>query len=459
MENSLKEILKEFRIENNKIVDLAISKLTNNAKVNELSKTIGELKSQIIGIFNMYKEKEEFKEKHFVVPNANAKKDYNFTFDMSDFPSLKIKEVKNLDTVGLQFDAENARIFGIPTVANTIDIQIVFFSIDDENLTEDIKVIPFIVNADPKDLWMNKPSDKEGRFPKEDNVTFVDTFLDKKIVIASKRGRSHAHEGTFRDDDFLMKSLPNDWAIIAVSDGAGSSQFARIGSKIACEKLVESFNNENLLNDLSEEVTHYFTNDSEEEKLKNKTTIINTLYRNIKQLHEALLKFADSEGFSLKDIHSTLIFTLVKKFSFGYVILSFGVGDCPINVIGKDNESVKLLNFLDVGEFGGGTRFITMPEIFGKPDVMAKRFGLNVFSDFSKLVLMTDGIYDPKFVVESKLENMESWKNFLRDLDGENEDGIKVDFDNQATIEEQLSHWMDFWSKGNHDDRTLAIIY
>lgn len=72
---------------------------------------------------------------------------------------------------------------------------------------------------------------------------------------------------------------------------------------------------------------------------------------------------------------------------------------------------------------------------------------------------MTDGIYDPKFVVESKLENLESWKNFLRDLDGENEENIKVDFVNDQNIEVQLSNWMDFWSKGNHDDRTLSVIY
>ena len=135
------------------------------------------------------------------------------------------------------------------------------------------------------------------------------------------------------------------------------------------------------------------------------------------------------------------------------------MGDCPINVINKDGSSVQLLNYLDVGESSGATRFITMPEIFKKQEDMIQRFGLNCFEDFSKLFLMTDGIYDPKFVVESKLENIESWKNFLRDLDGENEDEAKVDFDDDSDIENQLSQWMEFWSKGNHDDRTLAIIY
>lgn len=459
MENVLREVLKENRIETNKVVDSTIKKLLNNVKVSELSKSINDLKSRILEIFNMTKEIEEFKESHIVIPNANAKKEYAFTFDMARFPSIKIKGIKNLELVGLEFDTENVTIFGSPTIADQIDIQIEFFNKEDENLELNIKSIPFIVNADPKDLWLNKPSPENSRFPKEENLTYSSGFLDKKIVVASKRGRSHAHEGTFRDDDFLVRSLSNDWEVVAVADGAGSAKFARAGSKFATEYIIQSFDNDTFLQTLSSEVDSYFDDQSADDiKLKNKTFIINSLYKTVKQLNEALGDYATSEEINLKDLHTTLIFCLVKKFDFGYVILSFGVGDCPINVIGKDETDVKLLNILDVGEFSGGTRFITMSEIFSRPDI-ADRFGINCFPDFSKLILMTDGIYDPKFVVESKLENLESWKNFLRDLDGENEENIKVDFVNDQNIEVQLSDWMDFWSKGNHDDRTLAVIY
>ena len=117
------------------------------------------------------------------------------------------------------------------------------------------------------------------------------------------------------------------------------------------------------------------------------------------------------------------------------------------------------MNWLDVGEFGGGTRFITMPEIF-QSEKFSTRFGFKLVEDFSYLMLMTDGIYDPKFVVEANLEKIENWKNFLEDLKGENEDNCKVDFNKENTeIANQLSTWMDFWNPGNHDDRTLAIIY
>ncbi|WP_262147983.1 PP2C family serine/threonine-protein phosphatase [Chryseobacterium foetidum] len=485
MKSLLQDVLKENQIDSSKIVDITVEKLTDNAKIYELSKTIKDLKSQILQIFTMHKDREEFRESYITIPNANVKKEYNFKFDLSKHPSIVIKEIKNLDGVGLQFDAEKSCIHGTPANANTIEIQIVFFNKNDENLQEDIKTIPFIVNADPKDLWLNKPSPKDSRFPKEDQATFKSTFLDKKIVVASKRGRSHAHEGTFRDDDFLVKDLPGDWAIVAVADGAGSARFARAGSQFATDFIVKNFDDESLLNKLSDAVTVYFSNETKEnlneeneiinedsnnsenslnsnsagdEKIKSKSFIINSLYHNVKNLHSGLSQMATEEGATLKDFHTTLIFTLVKKFDFGYVILSFGVGDCPVNVLNRENSEVKLLNFLDVGESSGATRFITMPEIFGKPD-MAERFKINCFEDFSKLFLMTDGIYDPKFVVESKLENLETWKNFLRDLNGENEDKTKVDFVEDSDIENQLSAWMDFWSKGNHDDRTLAVIY
>ncbi len=117
------------------------------------------------------------------------------------------------------------------------------------------------------------------------------------------------------------------------------------------------------------------------------------------------------------------------------------------------------MNWIDVGEFGGGTRFITMPEIF-KNENFATRFGFKLVDDFSYLILMSDGIYDPKFVVEANLTKIKKWKELLADLDGKNEDKIKVELKpGNKEIANQFSAWMDFWSQGNHDDRTLAIVF
>lgn len=459
MEKFIKNLLEIHQISSSKITDKVISRLINSAKVEELYKTILSYNQDIMNIFSRYKESEEFKEFHLVIPNANAKAEYSFQFDISNFPNIKIKEIRNLEELGLSYDNETFILSGKPLLATQTELQIVFYNEKDETQSEEIKTIHFVVNADPKDLWKNIPSSKDIKYWKDDDDVYSDDFLDKKIVIASKRGRSHAHEGTTRDDHFFTQKLYDNWEIIAVADGAGSAKFARKGSELACVKICEKFNNETILSNLNALLLEFYTEDKQEVEIKSK--IFNILYREVLSLHNDLKEFATQEEILLKDLNTTLIFALMKKFDFGYVILSFGVGDCPICIVNEGVSEVKLLNKLDVGEYGGGTRFITMPEIFTNEGSfpISQRFGIHKFQDFLKLFLMTDGIYDPKFIVENKLEDLDAWKNFLSDLNGENEDIAKVDFTNETEVKFQLLKWMDFWSKGNHDDRTLAIIY
>ena len=82
-------------------------------------------------------------------------------------------------------------------------------------------------------------------------------------------------------------------------------------------------------------------------------------------------------------------------------------------------------------------------------------------TDFSYFVLMTDGIYDPKFEVEANLDKIERWKRFFEDLDLEDKNGEVLPGMRRGNegIRDRLSAWMDFWSPGNHDDRTLAILF
>ncbi|WP_347219688.1 PP2C family serine/threonine-protein phosphatase [Chryseobacterium sp.] len=403
----------------------------------------------------IYKDKEEFKEIHWILPHAHSGKFYEFRFEMDDFPNIRIKNIGNLEETGLTF--EHNQISGTPMANNLYHLDIEFFHTEDKDNT-DIKRVQLLVNIDPKDLWKNIPSDRNANFYKEDEVSFQGIFSDRKIVVASKRGRSHAHEGKFREDDFAVTELPSGWNIVSVSDGAGSATMAREGSRLATVSVNEFFSSPEILNEIENNIRIiYASESSDKEQGESRGNVIRCLYEGVLYVHHALEKTALENNFSINDLHATLIFTLVKKFSFGYVIMSFGVGDCPINLINADFSKVELLNTMDVGEFSGGTRFMTMKEIFN--DHIVSRFRISCVKDFSYLVLMTDGIYDPKFLTENKLEDIESWKIFFKDLNGVNDDLAKVDFINDTEITHQLLHWTDFWSRGNHDDRTLAIIY
>ncbi|MGE6353274.1 PP2C family serine/threonine-protein phosphatase [Flavobacterium sp. NPDC079362] len=399
------------------------------------------------------------------IPNGTVNKKYlaKIDFDTLGWNDFTSFEIKGLENTGLEFN-ENNELTGIPEISGDLKIQLLFrVEGEPEDSVLNEKTITLIINPDPKSLWKNIDSDKNDPFWKPDNVAVVDHFLDKNIVVASKRGRSHANNGSFREDDFAFKNFNEiGWSVLAVSDGAGSAKLSRKGSKIACDSVIQYFE-ENLNAEYLKEFDQVLV--AHHNKVTDETSkkISHFVYQNLSKAahfaHQKIEEFAVQTETELKNFHATLIFTLVKKYDFGYAILTFGIGDCPIGLLNKDLTEIKLMNWLDVGDFGGGTRFITMPEIF-QSDKFSTRFGFKLVDDFSYLMLMTDGIYDAKFVVEANLEKIEKWNDFLEDLKGNNEDRIKVDFDKENTeIAQQLSAWMDFWSPGNHDDRTLAIIY
>ncbi len=399
------------------------------------------------------------------IPNGTVNKKYEAKIDFNtlgwnDFISF---EIKGLENTGLEFN-QNDELTGIPIISGDLKITILFRvegEAEDAVLNE--KIITLIINPDPKSLWKNVESDQNDPFWKPDNEAVSAQFLDKKIVVASKRGRSHANKGSFREDDFVFKNFKEiGWSILAVSDGAGSASLSRKGSNLACNSVVQYFedhlNAENL-KEFDQVLIEHHHKVTDETSKKISHFVYDNLSKAAHFAHQKIEEFAIKNETDLKNFHATLIFTLVKKYDFGYAILTFGIGDCPIGLLNKDLTEIKLMNWLDVGDFGGGTRFITMPEIF-QSDKFSTRFGFKLVDDFSYLMLMTDGIYDPKFVVEVNLEKIDKWYEFLEDLKGKNDDGIKVDFDKENTeIAQQLSAWMDFWSPGNHDDRTLAIIY
>jgi len=409
---------------------------------------------------------EDIQQQHVSIPNGTVGKAYeaSLNFIKLGWDDIVDYKLEGLAELGLEYNEETEIIKGLPSQSGDVKLTLKFRlqqQPEDAEMIE--RKIALIINPDPKSLWKNIDSDTTDAHWKEDTVSVCSKIGDKTIVVASGRGRSHANAGSFREDDFAFKYFENTgWGIVAVSDGAGSAKLSRQGSKIACEAVINYFEKK-LTAELSTEFDAILlsykvdANETAQKKLSHFT--YNNLSKAAYSAYQKLVATATERETLLKDFHSTLIFTLFKKYDFGYAILSFGVGDCPIAVLNKDLTEVTLMNGLDVGEFGGGTRFITMPEIF-TDDKFSARFKFKLIEDFSYLIMMTDGIYDPKFVVEANLEKIEKWQQFLQDLQGKNEDNVQVIFDKtNESIAQQLLVWMNFWSAGNHDDRTLAIVF
>ncbi|MDR1084018.1 MAG: protein phosphatase 2C domain-containing protein [Deltaproteobacteria bacterium] len=338
---------------------------------------------------------------------------------------------------------------------------------------------------DPKNLWNKLDANFDEGYRNEDvDSKFQDIpSMGKIVVAASCRGRSHFHTGKPRDDYFDFKCDPESgWYIFTVADGAGSARFSRKGSEIACKTVIEElskylytdFNRPEILENLNQIYKKHHYNKtinineiSEDLPLCN--MISQVVYKVWKQINDEAEKKASSmpnDKISIRDFHTTLLFVALKKFDSFYFILSFQVGDGAIVAYNVDeNNGLRVLCTPDIGEYAGQTKFITMnEEIIKIYDKKSNSTNFTFVKDFDALILATDGIIDPFFPSEDDVQDPLRWKNFwtkiLKEGDDENP-GCPELFDDRASGDlkkETLLEWLNFWSKGNHDDRTILIV-
>lgn len=408
------------------------------------------------------------------LPNGSVKKDYSAAFTL---PLEKISgvELLGVDETGLRWelDKEGSRVIlsGKPQKSGDFTLRLRYSTLEGEPLSE--LTIPVAFNPDPREIWRNRPTDLSRiSYPKPDSASEyvkveagADGKARKDIIAASQRGRSHAHEGKPRDDHFkLFHSPDSDWYVIAVADGAGSARYSRRGSEIACETAVDYCRGRVADNKAFEETISLWQNDPQNSERRMAVThqVVDILYNGALKAYEAVKTEADNAaGTTIRDFATTLMFAVCKKFDFGWFIFTFWVGDGAMCLFDAEGKTAKLLGTPDEGEFSGQTRFLTMPEIFRDKDLVAKRMRMTIVPDFTALFLMTDGVSDPMFETDRNLNDYSKWELFyetlLKGFPDDEIGGVDLTDDNDDAAQELLG-WLDFWSPGNHDDRTIAIL-
>ncbi len=407
------------------------------------------------------------------LPNGTVKHDYSASFKL---PAEKISDIEldGIDELGLTFaisDEGECTLHGKPAAAGDFSLTLRYATIEGEEKSE-LK-IPIAFNPNPRDLWRNIPTDKNIKYYKPDEAkeyVKVEAAGDgsprKDIVAASQRGRSHAQEGKARDDHFKLLHCPDsDWYIMAVADGAGSAKYSRKGSEVACETAVDHCRSHLADNPAFEAAIQQYGRDTTNTEARSAVTrfVYDIVFKGAVKAHEALNRLASlDDNDKVKDFNTTLMFAICKKYDFGWFIASFWVGDGAMCLYDETNKTAKLLGVPDEGEFSGQTRFLTMPGIFREQDAAARRLRMAVVPDFTALFLMTDGVSDPMFETDRNLNDYARWEEFYHALQtGFPDDeigGVDLSDDNEEA-QSQLLRWLDFWSPGNHDDRTIAILY
>lgn len=381
----------------------------------------------------------------FKIQNFKINEEKNIKIDIESQEKISILDVELPPNLGLTFNKESSEIIGKPTAAGDFQISLTWSDVSGAKDTQNL--VLSVIN-DPKNLWKNIESDINDPYFKPDKDAFALETESHYICAGSIRGRSHAHVGSFRDDDFFIHSDDTkSWSILIVADGAGSAKSSRKGSLLACQHAGEYIRNkiETEYDDILKIIAEY---DSEKKERILRESFYYILGDAFKSAVEAIANEALMHGAASKEYATTLLVAVCFEFENKFFIASAMIGDGAIGVYNKTDKSVVLLGVADSGEFAGQTRFLDSSLI--SDGSFWNRINVGFYDNPTALILMTDGISDPIFETDNGLKNPDLWVKLWEELE-------PIANDLSDNKKEKLLEWMNFFSPGHHDDRTIAF--
>lgn len=382
-----------------------------------------------------------------VLANARAGTAFHCEVEISldNGEPAEIQDVIFPSPIGITFDKTDATLSGTPTASGDVDITVKWSC---PSHPEGASTVTFIVNPDPRTLWKDIDPPTEDRYYKKNLDHQLLQHAGVTIAAASRRGRSHAHVGSFRDDDFYINvSEDSGWSVMLVADGAGSASNSRQGSRIATQTagnfLFDQLKAENGLA-LKTQILQWNSDDQRQ--------IWDYFYRQFSLAcalavnninHEAKIAGEKSKSYS-----TTLLALVSFREGDELFAAAFWLGDGAIAAYGPQGR-VRVLGMPDSGEYAGQTRFLDAGTI--QDAEFSKRIIIGRWKDISHLVLMTDGVSDPCFETDNGLQNPQKWDALLSDL--------TPHLDDAERAAENLLEWLNFFSPGNHDDRTIVVSW
>lgn len=244
-----------------------------------------------------------------------------------------------------------------------------------------------------------------------------------RVVAARVRGKKHKHEGSNCDDWYEIANV-DDVTFVAVSDGAGSKKFSRIGARESCKASVGYLVNAygKLRSDSPSVLNALIQDLSSTEGMEACGKIAGIVQQSVIQawgaVESAFYSRATNPAYSkvlkrnleFKDLSGTLLVAAIiplNKESKEHLIVTCQVGDgmiVSINSKGAFQSSVKLLGVPDSGDFSGETEFLTAPQM---KTIEALQKRTKLFRGATDTVLlMSDGVADDYFPNETQMRRL-----------------------------------------------------
>jgi len=381
------------------------------------------------------------------IANARAGTHFHSEIDIS-LDNGEVASIQCVDfakEIGVNFDLTTSALTGTPLESGDIEMTVTW-SRSNGQIHSD-KVI-FIVNPDPRSLWKIIDPPAEDKYFKENIDHKLLHERDIRIAAASRRGRSHEHVGSFRDDDFYISHCPDTgWSIMLVADGAGSAKNSRQGSLIVTDT-VGQYLTKYLGGDRGRELSEIVKRWEQADQQNIGAALTHQFHQASIMAVNNIKNESIAAEESVKSYSTTLLVAVTYRSGDDLFAASFWMGDGAIAAYGPTGK-VRVLGTPDSGEYAGQTRFLDADAV--QDAEFSKRVSIGKWKDISHLILMTDGVSDPFFETDNGLLKAEKWDVLVSELSPALNDIDKTS--------EQLAEWLNFFIPGNHDDRTIVVYW
>lgn len=365
----------------------------------------------------------------------------NYCYQLKDIIGLEpVLSVKVSDSINdLHFDSESLSISGTPTKSRIFWIKI--------ETKDKILQLQCYINNNPQLMWKIIPSDELVKRDKEYKA-FISSNID--VIAVSHRGRSHAKDGKYRDDDYYI-NIVDGCTVSIVADGAGSAPKSSTGSKVFCINAGEHLSgliksNKDELLEIIKEISEQ--SDDTPSDIRLKKCLYGIFPAAALYGRQILYNIAKQEDVLPKQYHTTALLSITMPLdNNGYFCAAFQIGDGITAVI--DGDDIKLLSKVDSGDFPGETVFVTSKNVFDNATELYERIKWCICKNKPTILSMTDGITDSYFKESMKVDDISLWRKFLSEI--QNDDG-------EFKPVKEICDWLNYYVPQEHDDRTMTIV-
>ena len=256
-------------------------------------------------------------------------------------------------------------------------------------------------------LWKYLPIPSHEPEPVPEYINGTVKFPGSKVIAARVRGKKHKHEGTNCDDWYEVANYERI-TFIAVSDGAGSKKFSRIGARESCKAaigfLVSSF--EKLFTGKPELKEHLTLALTDSKCMEACGVLAGIVQQSVIKAHEAV----EAAFYSRKtnpEYEKVLGRGLQFKDLSGTLLISCQIGDGMIAILNSEGEfsnSMKLMGVPDSGDFSGETDFLTSSQMKSIESLQHRTKISRTIVD--TVMVMSDGVADDYFPNETQMRRL-----------------------------------------------------